>query len=191
VNNGWNYTDLSTSGSKTGEFNATYTPNKMLSFALTGYFGKDDVLYNGQELSLIDFVGTYNATSALTLILNVDLKQSSGNGIDGDDATTHVNGFAAYANYGISDSMRVSVRGEYVNYLGAGHALEGTVTFGYSPVKNLELRAELRYDKLSDGLYDSGFTYLRSRAPDDTEDETFANNNTEFALQGVYKFSLP
>src|SRR3984885_11396730 len=110
VNNGWNYTDLSTSGSKTGEFNATWTPNKIVSIGVTGYFGKDDVLFNGQELSLIDFVGTYNVTSALTLILNADFKQTSGNGIDGDDATTHINGFAGYANYAISDSMRVSVR---------------------------------------------------------------------------------
>jgi hypothetical protein len=191
VNNGWNYTDLSASGSKTGEFNATYTPNKIVSVALTGYFGKDTVLFNGQELSLIDIVGTYNVTSALTLMLNVDLKQVSGNGIDGDDATQHINGFAAYTNYAISDSMRVSFRGEYVNYVGAGHAVEGTLTFGYTPVKNFEVRAELRYDKLSDGLVNSGAVYVRALPIGESEDVTDANNNTEFALQGVYKFSLP
>jgi hypothetical protein len=190
VNNGWNYTDVSTSGSKTGEFNATWTPNKIVSVAVTGYFGKDDVLFDGQELSLIDVVGTYNVTSALTLILNADFKQTSGNGIAGDDATTHINGFAAYANYGINDSMRVSVRGEYLDYVGAGHALEGTLTFGYTPVKNFELRAELRYDKLSDGLVDSGAFYTRALATG-TEPTVDANNNSEFALQGVYKFSLP
>jgi hypothetical protein len=189
VNNGWNYTDLSTSGSKTGEFNATWTPNKIVSLAVTGYFGKDDVLYDGQELSLIDIVGTYNVTSALTLILNADFKQSSGNGISGDDATTHINGFAGYANYAINDALRVSVRGEYLSYLGAGHAIEGTVTLGYTPVKNFEVRAELRYDKLSDGLVDAGAFYVRANPGD--EDEIDANNNTEFALQGVYKFSLP
>src|SRR5580692_6836924 len=128
VNNGWNYTDLSTSGSKTGEFNATWAPNKIVSLAVTGYFGKDDVLYDGQELSLIDFVGTYNVTSSLTLILNADFKQASGNGNLGDDATTHINGFAGYANYAINDALRVSVRGEYLSYLGAGHAIEGTAT---------------------------------------------------------------
>jgi hypothetical protein len=190
VNNGWNYTDVSTSGSKTGEFNATWTPNKIVSLAVTGYFGKDNVLFDGQELSLIDFVGTYNVTSALTLILNADFKQSSGNGNGGDDLTTHVNGFAGYANYAISDAFRVSVRGEYLSYLGAGHAIEGTITLGYTPVKNFEVRAELRYDKLSDGLVDSGLFYVRSLATD-TTDGTVANNNTEFALQGVYKFSLP
>jgi hypothetical protein len=191
VNNGWNYTDLSTSGSKTGEFNATWTPNKIFSLALTGYFGKDDVLFNGQELSLIDFVGTYNITSALTVILNADFKQTSGNGIAGDDATSHINGFAAYVNYGISDSMRVSVRGEYADYVGAGHALEGTLTFGYTPVKNLEVRAEVRYDKLSDGFVTAipEAAYVRANPGD--EDQIDANNNSEFALQAVYKFSLP
>jgi hypothetical protein len=189
VNNGWNYTDLSTSGSKTGEFNATWTPNKIVSLAVTGYVGKDNVTYNGQELSLIDFVGTYNVTSALTLQLNADFKQTSGNGMAGNDPTTHVNGFAGYANYAISDALRVSVRGEYLSYLGAGHALEGTVTLGYSPVKNFEVRAELRYDKLSDGLVNSGAFYVRAN-PGAT-DQIDANNNSEFALQGVYKFSLP
>jgi len=189
VDNGWNYTDLSTSGSKTGEFNATWTPNKIVSLGVTGYFGKDEVLYDGQELSLIDFVGTYNVTSALTLILNADFKQSSGNGNLGTDETTHVNGFAGYANYAINDAFRVSVRGEYLSYLGAGHAIEGTVTLGYTPVKNFEIRAELRYDKLSDGLVNAGAFYVRANPGD--EDEIDANNNSEFALQGVYKFSLP
>ncbi|HTV77416.1 MAG TPA: outer membrane beta-barrel protein [Steroidobacteraceae bacterium] len=189
VNNGWNYTDLSVSGSKTGEVNATWTPNKTFSLAATGYFGKDDVLFDGQELSLVDIVGTYNVTSALTLILNADFKQTSGNGLSGTDATTHINGFAGYANYALSDALRVSVRGEYLSYLGAGHAIEGTVTLGYTPVKNLEFRAELRYDKLSDGLTDSGLFYVRAN-PGAT-DEIDANNNTEFALQAVYKFSAP
>jgi Putative beta-barrel porin-2, OmpL-like. bbp2 len=189
VNNGWNYTDLSTSGSKTGEFNATWTPNKIVSVAVTGYFGKDDVLFDGQELSLIDVVATYNVTSALTLQLNADFKQTSGDGNLGTDVTTHINGFAGYANYGISDAFRVSVRGEYLSYLNAGHAIEGTVTLGYTPVKNFEVRAELRYDKLSDGLVNAGAFYVRANPA--TDDEIDANNNTEFALQGVYKFSLP
>jgi putative OmpL-like beta-barrel porin-2 len=190
VNNGWNYTDLSTSGSKTGEFNATWTPNKIVSVALTGYFGKDDVLLDGQELSLIDLVATYNVTSALTLQLNVDAKQVSGNGKAGDDTTQHIDGFAAYANYGINDSMRVSLRGEYLDYVNAGHAGEATLTFGYTPVKNFEVRAELRYDRVSDDAGVSGLDYLRAIGTDENPN-TYANNNVEFALQGVYKFSLP
>lgn len=190
LNNGWNYTDLSTSGSKTGEFNATWTPNKIVSVALTGYFGKDDVLFDGQKLSLIDLVATYNVTSALTLQLNADAKQVSGNGNAGDDATQHINGFAAYANYGINDRMRVSVRGEYLDYVAGGHAGEGTVTFGYTPVKNFEVRAELRYDRVTEDKGVTGLVYLRDIGTDERPN-IYANNNTEFALQGVYKFSLP
>lgn len=188
VNNGWNYTDLSNSGSKTGEFNATWTPNKIASLSVTGYFGKDDVLYDGQQLSLVDIVGTYNVTSALTLILNADFKQVSGNGLAGDDTTQHTDGFALYANYGINDHWRVSLRGEYLTYLGVGHMFEGTVTGGYSPVKNFEVRAELRYDKASDGL---GDVFERTLNGGVDGEPTYAANNLEFALQGVYKFSLP
>ncbi|MGC1458348.1 MAG: outer membrane beta-barrel protein [Steroidobacteraceae bacterium] len=185
VNNGWNVTDLSTSGSKTGEFSATWAPNKMMSFALTGYLGK---IADGVDLSLIDFVGTYNVTSALTLVLNADAYQLSGM----NSSHTHINGFAAYTNYQISDPLRVSLRTEYVNYLGAGHAIEGTLTVGYTLVKNFEIRGELRYDKLSDGAFADGFAYLRSLGSDSSSNPTtYAANNTEFALQGVYKFSLP
>jgi hypothetical protein len=183
VNNGWNSTNTDF-GSKTGEFSATWTPNKMLSFAATGYFGK---IAAGTDLSLMDFVGTYNVTSALTLILNADLYQLSGL----DSSHTHINGIAAYANYGFNDNWRVSVRTEYVNYVGIGHAVEGTVTVGYSPVKNFEIRGELRYDALSTGAFDNGFSYLRAYGIGDDESNTLANNNAELAIQGVYKFSLP
>ena len=187
VNNGWNYTNLNT-GSKTGEFGATWAPNKMFSFAATGYYGKDDVLYNGQKLSLIDFVGTYNVTSALTLMLNVDFKQTSGSGNNGDDVATHTNGFAAYVNYGINDNLRVSLRGEYLDYAGFGHVSEGTLTVGYTPVKNFEIRGELRYDKASNGM---GDVFERSLTGGEEGSPIYANSNTEFAIQGVYKFSLP
>ena len=126
-------------------------------------------------------------TSALTLILNADAYQQSGP----NSSHAHINGFAAYANYGINDNWRVSIRTEYVNYLGFGHAIEGTATVGFSPVKNFEIRGELRYDKLSDGLFNSGAAYTRAFATDGTETNTLANNNSEFGIQGVYKFSLP
>jgi hypothetical protein len=204
VNNGWNYTDVATSGSKTGEFGATYTPNKILSFAVTGYIGKDDSNANaevnlpGQQLSLIDLVATYNVTSALTVILNIDAKQSSGDGLAGTDAsthdTTHTDGFAAYANYAFTDSLRTSIRFEYLANHGPddtvhpSHIVEGTATIGYSPVKNFEIRGELRYDKAQT----DDAIFLRSLGSDSSETPpTFANNNFEFALQGVYKFSSP
>ena len=181
VNNGWNWTAGSSSaaeGSKTGEFGATWAPNKTFSLAASGYFGK---VADHTDLSLIDFVGTYNVTSALTLMLNADFWQEAG---------VHTNGFAGYANYALSNQWRVSVRTEYLNFVGSGHLLEGTATVGYAPVKNLELRAELRYDKAQQ----ADDIFLRSYALGDfgdTSRATYANNNLEFALQAVYKFSLP
>ncbi len=185
VNNGWNWVAGSSSGaegSKTGEFGANWTPNKTFAVAAAGYFGKidDDV-----DQSLIDFVGTYNVTSALTLILNADFEQFSGEGTGG---AIHTDGFAAYANYGFSDAWRVSVRAEYLNFLGVGHVDEATITTGYTPVKNFEIRAELRYDKAQE--MDKIFVRELANGTDG-DTEVFANNNLEFALQGVYKFSLP
>jgi hypothetical protein len=75
--------------------------------------------------------------------------------------------------------------------VGAGHALEGTLTFGYTPVKNLEVRAEVRYDKLSAGFVNALPEDAYVRANPGEEDQIDANNNSEFALQAVYKFSLP
>jgi Putative beta-barrel porin-2, OmpL-like. bbp2 len=188
VNNGWNWTvgsNSSQEGSKTGELGATWAPNKTFSFATAGYFGKiDSNIKGGIDQSLIDLVGTYNVTSALTLILNADFYQLSG---PGEGGAEHINGFAGYVNYGFNDSWRLSVRGEYVNWVGTGHIWESTATVGYSPVKNFEIRGELRYDATEKG----DKIFLRSFSNSSSGSETFANNNLEFALQGVYKFSMP
>ncbi|HTY94170.1 MAG TPA: outer membrane beta-barrel protein, partial [Steroidobacteraceae bacterium] len=136
VNNGWNWTigsNYNQEGSKTGEFGATWAPNKTFSFSTAGYIGK---LSNKSDLSLIDFVGTYNVTSALTLILNADFWQETSPYKYEDQ---HIGGVAGYVNYGFNDNWRVSVRGEYLNYLGNGHIWEATTTLGYSPVKNFEV----------------------------------------------------
>jgi hypothetical protein len=66
---------------------------------------------------------------------------------------------------------------------------EGTVTFGYSPVKNFELRAEFRYDRSAAGAPQFFKTLAARNAgiagiPD-------SDNLSEFALQAVYKFSAP
>jgi len=184
VNNGWNTMDTNF-GSKTGEFGATWAPNKMFSFASSVYYGK---VADGVDKSLIDFVGTYNVTSQLTLILNADFYQLSGENAGG----VHANGVAGYVNYAFNDTMRISVRGEYVDLRGIGHTTEGTVTFGYSPVKNLEFRGELRYDAISNGAFNNGVSYTRSLGNEEAEiGPTFADNNTELAIQAVYKFSLP
>ncbi len=192
INNGWNYTSVDY-GSKTGEFGLAYNPaSKLFALALNAYYGKAEA-YDAEK-ALIDIVATYNATSQLSLVLNFDWNQQQNGLIDQagglHDATWH--GAALYVNYAINDQYRVSLRGEYLDdrngfVTGAHQTLkEGTLTFGYAPVKNFELRAEVRYDKSGSNTptFFKTRTALRSGVPD-------SSNLSEFALQAVYKFSAP
>jgi hypothetical protein len=199
LNNGWNSTSTSY-GSKTGELSVAYAPaSKLFALAANAYMGKarafdgaGDLVYEGEK-TLIDVVATYNVNSALTLILNFDWDQQQNvPDVNGFLHDASWNAAAVYVNYAINDQFRVSVRGEYLDdtdgfVTGAHQTLkEGTVTFGYSPVKSFELRAEFRYDKSGSGTP----TFFRTEqaiaagTPD-------SDNLSEFALQAVYKFSAP
>jgi hypothetical protein len=157
VNNGWfNAGDEKAAGSdKTAELGISLTPNKIISWTLQGYYGRDTTFAgNTANLSLLDTVLTWNATSALSLVGSIDYGQQS-NATGANTASAKWTGYAAYFNYAINDAWRVSVRGEYFDdhdgYL-TGTAVgaklkEGTVTFGYMPDKHFELRLEGRYDK--------------------------------------------
>ena len=155
VNNGWNIVhDNNTS--KTIELGASFAPNKMWSFALQGYVGKEPVSSTQDATrSIADFVGTWNATDALTVILNYDWGRQDS--FPGTDPTTTTNASwttgALYLNYAINPAWRVSVRTELLNDKGGfvtgtvQKIKEGTVTLGWMPMKSFELRLEGRYDK--------------------------------------------
>ena len=181
VNNGWNITSTSY-GSKTGEAGIAWVPNKMFSLTTQGYFGKTEAF--NAEKTLIDVVVTYNATSALTFISNFDWNQQNFNSDTVAAATW--NGAALYANYAINDKWRVSVRAEYLGdrdafLTGTQQTLkEGTLTFGYAPVKSFELRMEGRYDKAQNRSFFRSKSALAGAVPD-------SDNLTGIALQGVYK----
>ena len=189
VNNGWNTTSTSY-GSKTGEAGVAWAPaSKLFSLAAQAYFGK--VPGFDAEKTLVDVVATYNATSQLTLILNFDWNQQDKAFTDGSKASW--NGAALYVNYAITDQWRVSLRGEYLDdkdgFLTAGHPQtlkEGTLTLGFSPIKNFELRAEVRYDRSSSSSPQFYRTLAAQAAGIPNSDSL-----SEFALQGVYKFSAP
>jgi hypothetical protein len=196
LNNGWNSTSTDF-GSKTGELGVSFAPSsKLFALALNAYFGRAQafdsaggLLYEGNR-TLIDFVGTYNATSQLSIVLNFDWDQQQ-DAVDITDAFHDVSWHAAavYVNYAVNDQWRVSLRGEYLDdrngfVTGAEQTLkEGTITVGYSPVKSFELRAEFRYDKSGANTP----TFIRSINPT----VSFSDNLSEFALQAVYKFSAP
>ncbi|MEA3179777.1 MAG: hypothetical protein QOI59_3300 [Gammaproteobacteria bacterium] len=191
VNNGWNSTSTSY-GSKTGELSVAYAPaSKLFAVSVNAYFGKAEA-YDAEK-TLIDVVATYNATSQLSFVLNFDWDQQQDGLID-DAGFLHDaswNAAALYVNYAINDQFRVSLRGEYLDdtdgfVTGAHQTLkEGTLTVGYAPVKNFELRAEVRYDK--SGADTPSFYRVRpveGVGPD-------SDHLSEFALQAVYKFSAP
>lgn len=186
VNNGWNYSSLSTSGSKTAELGVGWTPNKIFALAVQAYVGKDPA-FDAQR-TLVDAVATYNATDALTFILSYDRGKQKQH-IAGDPDLDW-NGLAFYTNYAINDQWRTSLRLEYLDdkdgfvsgLIGTPQKLkEATLTFGYAPIKSFEVRMEARYDKSDKS------TFVRRISVDPTVNP-FADSQTGFALQGVYKF---
>src|SRR3954470_8801349 len=191
VNNGWHSTSTDF-GSKTGELGVAWAPaSKLFALAANAYFGKNEAF--DAERTLIDIVATYNATSQLSFVLNFDWDQQQDGLIDaaGGLHDASWNAAALYVNYAINDQFRVSLRGEYLDdedgfVTGAHQTLkEGTITLGYAPAKNFELRAEFRYDKSGAGTP----TFFRTRPTGSSSPDS--DNLSEFALQAVYKFSAP
>src|SRR6185312_14373958 len=180
VNNGWNYSSLTASGSKTAEAGLAWTPSKVFGLTAQAYVGKDPVL-DAQRI-LLDAVATYNATGALTLVLSVDWGKQQQHTSGYPDLDW--NGAALYTNYALSDRWRVSLRLEYLDdkggfVTGTGEAQtlkEGTVTIGYDPVKSFELRMEARYDMSTQPAF------LRTMGASDASN-VFADSQTGFALQ--------
>ncbi|MDE3009972.1 MAG: porin [Pseudomonadota bacterium] len=137
--------------------------------------------------TLFDFVGTYAASDKLSLVLNVDYAvQENYTNAAGASVDAKWYGAALYVNYAIDDSNRISIRGEQLtddqgyrtglaDYT-SHKDTEITLTYGYSPAKNFELRAEVRADSVDhDGVLIK-------------QDGTSTKTGTTVALQGVYKF---
>ncbi len=184
VNNGWNYTKVSY-GSKTGELGVAFSPDKSFSLSMQLYAGKDPVY--GAPRTLFDVVATFNATPALSLVLSYDWgRQETSSATAGALTGGDWDGIAGYFDYQLSGQWRLSLRGEYLDdkdgstlVTGARQGLkEGTLTVGYDPVADFELRLEGRYDTSSQP------TFVRSAMPA----ASFARDQSEIALQGVYKF---
>jgi hypothetical protein len=179
INNGWN-NDLSSSG-KTYEVGATFAPSKAFTLAAAGYFTSKDPA--NDKRSLIDVVATFNLSSQITVILSGDYDKVDF--FDGSSAKWY--GVAGYFNYAIDDAWRLSARAEYLDdkdgYATTAYTqsvtfdettrptkvTEGTVTVGFAPSKNFEVRAEGRYD-----------TYK--------VDVVGSVNTTQLWLQALYKF---
>ncbi len=184
VNNGWNYTTL-TSGSKTVELGLALNPTSSFSFTAASYIGKDPV--DLTRRTLVDTVATYNVTQALQLMASYDWgKQRASSVTTGGQWS----GVALYVNYRFSPQWRVSVRGESFDdrngfMTGTAQKLkEGTVTVGYDPAANFELRIEGRYDSSNKPtfFYTHGYTAAGQALT------RYSSHQSEIALQGVYSF---
>lgn len=190
VNNGWNTTSTSY-GPKTGELGMAWTPSKVLSLTAQAYLGKFGATLPtpiDANRTLVDVVATYNATSSFTFVVNADWdKQDEAFGPGSASASWY--GLASYANYAFNSQWRVSLRLEYledkdgfVTGMSDGqHLWESTVTFGYAPTKNFELRMEGRYDDAQRN------TFVRSQAAGTTPAD-LESSLSELAVQGVYRF---
>ncbi len=187
VNNGWdNYKD--TNGSKTAELGLTYVPSKALSFAVQGYTGKERVgglVNTGPEgvRNLIDFVGTYNASDALTYVLNLDYgSQENATLANGGIGKAKWSGIAGYVKYQINGQWSLGGRGEYFDDKDGYRTglvqkwKEVTLTLAYQPIKALELRAEVRAD------HSNVAAFLNSSGT------SAKNSQKSLGLQALYKF---
>jgi hypothetical protein len=177
INNGWASGEdgYAPGTTKTGELGLSFTPNKIVSMTVQGYYGaeKVDGNYYGNR-ALLDGVVTFNATPTLSIVGSVDWGNQAN--FNGANSTASYYGAALYLNWQINDNWRASLRGEYVNdskayffesnYNTSSYACtasgegevcgysankvnEETLTIGYAPVKSVELRLEGRVDSAS------------------------------------------
>ncbi len=187
INNGWdNIRDWSRD--KTIELNASYTMNSFFSFSPTIYTGQERAMPqtdNGPEgwRTLIDLVATFNLTEKLSLIANYDGGwQTNATLPNGTNNRAVWQGIAGYLNYTFNDKWLISLRGEYFNDQDGYRTSvrqawkEATLSLGYIPIKNTEIRAETRHD----------FSNVNSFT--NKNGVTVSNNAQSYALEAFYKF---
>ncbi len=188
VNNGFD-TVTSPTGGKTLELGATITPSSLFSLASSYYRGKG-MLNTWPPSTTIgmgnywDTIGTINATDKLNFV--IDYANASQNGVNiqptGAIGQAKWNSLALYANYHFTDQWRISYRNENFDdkdgyRSGIAQRLKSnTMTVGYAPTKNFELRGEIRQDKSSDPT-----AFLQTNGAGKGSQMTYA-------LDGVYQF---
>ncbi len=187
VNNGWGYTGAQPNGlSKTIELGVTGSPNSMFSYTADYYRGQSPWFGTTASigvLQLFDFVGTLNATSALSFQANVDLLSKDNSVLkNGTTGTAKANGLALYANYAVTDQIALAARGEYIDDkdgLVSGSfdnkLKELTLAVNYAPIKNVKLAAEIRQDKSDNAIYTK-------------KDGTLTTKQSSLELLAVYSF---
>lgn len=173
----------------TVELGMNYAMDPRFAFAAHGYSGVERVTSQTDfgsrgTRTLFDLVATLNATEKLTFIANYDYAwQTRATLLNGNVGRATWTGIAGYANYKFNDLWRTSLRGE-VFYDKNGYRTgvrqnwrEATLTVGYIPIKNLEVRAETRRD------FSNVDSFVNKKGVG------VSNNQQSYALEAVYKFS--
>lgn len=187
LNNGWD-SIRDTGRRKTIELGVEYTPNSTYSLTTLLYTGGQratDRTATGSESirNLIDIVASMNATDKLTYAANYDYgNQTLATLPSGNVAGAVWQGLAGYVNYKFTDKWQTSARGEIFNDRNGYRTgvtqswKELTLSVGYMPIKNFELRAETRHD----------FSNVSSFV--DSNGIGVNNNQQSYALEAFYLF---
>lgn len=175
--------------------NGTYgTSGTVLSYSGNLIGGAALLPTNGGRSGLrniYDTVFTTNLTAQTTFILDADYVTQQNAALTATTVGTETYwGIAAYLNHQFNDQYRVSLRAEQlrdeqgvaVAYsgsaltpAGANTVREVTVTLGYAPIKNFELRTELRADRADNPIFG-------------TSNGSVTQNMVTYGVQGIYKF---
>ncbi len=186
VNNGWDVlkeslsiaTDGTVADEKTIELGVLGSLTKSISLAASYYTGNEPGATVGKR-DLLDIVATFNATDALSFVLNYDTAKQEDAVAVGTDAKW--NGLAAYVNYKLSDAWRTAFRAESFddkNGFRTGVTQkwkEYTLTLANTPAKNVELRGEVRHDTSDQSSFNQ-------------PDGTTKKSQNSLALEAIYKF---
>lgn len=187
LNNGWDSVRDS-NRRKTIELSMVYAPHPIFSLALTGYSGGQrvaDRTSTGPEgiRNLLDIIATFNATKKLSFVGNYDYAVQSKAALPSGNIGEAVwQGIAGYINYQFNERWKTSLRAEIFddrNGYRTGVVQwwnELTLTLGFMPIKDLQLRAEVRHDL-------SNVSAFVNKNGLDT-----SNNQQSFALEAFYKF---
>jgi hypothetical protein len=163
VNRGWDAVQNTTAGGRAFEGSAAFNPTDKLGLTATVYTGKEPSSIATNAVAgtrtLLDLIGTYKATSKLTLVGNFDAagQKNAFTDVTGTLAAGDASwrGFAGYANYQLNPKWSGTLRGEVFSdpdgyRTGFSQVLhEGTATLGYAPSAPLLFRLEYRADHSS------------------------------------------
>lgn len=174
VVNGWDIVD-DTNKAKTLLGNVTLTPMQGVTLSFNGITGAEQSGDNRDDRTVFDFVGTWQATEALTLMANYDYGHESGvepvvgtaGGGSGFD-TANWQGLALYAKYDLSPTWSLASRWEWFDdkdgvrtgFGGPGSSVlddvdyyEWTLTSQWTLYEHVLARLEYRHDKADERVF--------------------------------------